>query len=30
VNPQDFRYSRFAEGDLLFSLNPYEGAGEMR
>ena len=30
VDPDDFRYSRFAEGDLLFSLNPYEGAGEMR
>ncbi|UYP20452.1 FAD-binding oxidoreductase [Rhodococcus sp. Z13] len=30
VNPDDFRYSRFAEGDLLLSLNPYEGAGEMR
>ncbi|CAH0291498.1 NAD(P)/FAD-dependent oxidoreductase [Rhodococcoides fascians] len=30
VNPQDFRHSRFAEHDLLFSLNPYEGAGEMR
>ncbi|MDY6810084.1 MAG: FAD-binding oxidoreductase [Actinomycetota bacterium] len=30
VDPHDFRYSRFAEGDLLLSLNPYEGAGEMR
>lgn len=30
VNPRDFRYSRFAENDLLVSLNPYEGAGEMR
>jgi len=30
VNADDFRYSRFAEGDLLFSLHPYEGAGEMR
>ncbi|WP_032368284.1 NAD(P)/FAD-dependent oxidoreductase [Rhodococcoides fascians] len=30
VDPRDFRYSRFAENDLLLSLNPYEGAGEMR
>jgi glycine/D-amino acid oxidase-like deaminating enzyme len=30
VEPSDFRYSRFAENDLLLSLNPYEGAGEMR
>lgn len=30
VDPHDFRYSRFAENDLLVSLNPYEGAGEMR
>ncbi|MGQ4619374.1 FAD-dependent oxidoreductase [Nocardia sp. R7R-8] len=30
VNPLDFRYSRFEENDLLLSLNPYEGAGEMR
>lgn len=30
VEPLDFRYSRFAENDLLLSLNPYEGAGEMR
>jgi glycine/D-amino acid oxidase-like deaminating enzyme len=30
VTPSDFRYARFAENDLLFSLNPYEGAGEMR
>lgn len=31
VDPRDFRYSRFEEGDLLLSLNPpYEGAGEMR
>ncbi|MXP21772.1 FAD-dependent oxidoreductase [Gordonia sp. HNM0687] len=30
VDPRDFRHSRFAEGDLLLSLNPYEGAGEMR
>ena len=30
VEPSDFRYSRFEEGDLLFSLHPYEGAGEMR
>src|SRR5690606_18588267 len=29
VDPRDFRYERFAEGDLLVSLNPYEGAGEM-
>ncbi len=30
VDPHDFRYSRFAENDLLLSLHPYEGAGEMR
>jgi len=30
VDPHDFRYARFAENDLLLSLNPYEGAGEMR
>ncbi|MDI9903301.1 FAD-dependent oxidoreductase [Rhodococcus sp. IEGM 1409] len=30
VEPSDFRYSRFEEGDLLRSLYPYEGAGEMR
>lgn len=30
VEPRDFRYSRFAENDLLLSLHPYEGAGEMR
>ena len=30
VDPHDFRYSRFAEDDPLLSLNPYEGAGEMR
>ncbi|MFW0782931.1 FAD-dependent oxidoreductase [Gordonia sp. CPCC 206044] len=30
VEPDDFRYSRFAEDDLLLSLHPYEGAGEMR
>jgi glycine/D-amino acid oxidase-like deaminating enzyme len=30
VDPGDFRYSRFAEGDPLVSLHPYEGAGEMR
>jgi len=30
VEPRDFRYSRFAENDLLLSLNPYEGAAEMR
>ncbi|MGQ4599790.1 FAD-dependent oxidoreductase [Nocardia sp. R6R-6] len=30
VNPRDFRYERFAEGDPLVSLHPYAGAGEMR
>ena len=30
VNQDDFRFSRFEEGDMLLSLNPYEGAGEMR
>ncbi|GAC67345.1 NAD(P)/FAD-dependent oxidoreductase [Gordonia soli] len=30
VDPRDFRYSRFAEGQPLISLNPYVGAGEMR
>ncbi|MFF5033034.1 NAD(P)/FAD-dependent oxidoreductase [Nocardia salmonicida] len=30
VDPRDFRYSRFAENDLLLSPHPYEGAGEMR
>jgi sarcosine oxidase subunit beta len=30
VDPDDFRYSRFAENDPLISLHPYEGAGEMR
>lgn len=30
VNPSDFRYSRFDEGDPLLSRHPYEGAGEMR
>lgn len=30
VDPDDFRYSRFTEGDPLVSLHPYEGAGEMR
>lgn len=30
VEPRDFRYSRFAENDLLLSLHPYKGAGEMR
>lgn len=30
VDPADFRYSRFSENDLLLSLHPYEGAGEMR
>ncbi len=30
VDPSDFRYSRFAENDPLVSLNPYEGAGQMR
>jgi glycine/D-amino acid oxidase-like deaminating enzyme len=30
VTPRDFRYSRFAEGDLLTSAHPYVGAGTMR
>jgi glycine/D-amino acid oxidase-like deaminating enzyme len=30
VTPSDFRYSRFAEGDLLTSPHPYTGAGTMR
>ena len=30
VPASDFRLSRFAEGDLLTSLHPYAGAGEMR
>lgn len=30
VEPTDFRYSRFAENDLLYSQHPYVGAGEMR
>ncbi|MEU0494003.1 FAD-dependent oxidoreductase [Mycobacterium sp. NPDC006124] len=30
VDTDDFRYSRFAEGDSTISLHPYEGAGEMR
>ncbi|MGW5383368.1 NAD(P)/FAD-dependent oxidoreductase, partial [Nocardia sp. NPDC003963] len=30
VDPHDFRWSRFAEGDLLVSPHPYAGAGEMR
>ncbi|MFD6673430.1 NAD(P)/FAD-dependent oxidoreductase [Rhodococcus zopfii] len=30
VDGNDFRYSRFAEGKPLASLNPYVGAGEMR
>lgn len=30
VEPRDFRYSRFADNEPLFSLHPYEGAGEMR
>ncbi|MGX7732786.1 NAD(P)/FAD-dependent oxidoreductase [Rhodococcus sp. 2H158] len=30
VDGADFRYSRFAEGKPLASLNPYVGAGEMR
>lgn len=30
VTAQDFRYSRFAEGDLLTSPHPYTGAGTMR
>jgi glycine/D-amino acid oxidase-like deaminating enzyme len=30
VTATDFRYSRFAEGDLLTSPHPYAGAGTMR
>jgi len=30
VDPADCRFSRFTEGDLTTSLNPYVGAGEMR
>jgi sarcosine oxidase, subunit beta len=30
VTARDFRYSRFAEGDLLTSAHPYTGAGNMR
>jgi sarcosine oxidase subunit beta len=30
VTAADFRYSRFAEGDLLTSPHPYAGAGNMR
>jgi sarcosine oxidase subunit beta len=30
VTADDFRYSRFAEGDLLTSAHPYTGAGTMR
>ena len=30
VTPGDFRYSRFAEDDLLTSRHPYSGAGQMR
>lgn len=30
VTAQDFRHSRFAEGDLLTSPHPYAGAGTMR
>jgi glycine/D-amino acid oxidase-like deaminating enzyme len=30
VTAEDFRYSRFAEGDLLTSPHPYVGAGTMR
>ncbi|MGI5218145.1 NAD(P)/FAD-dependent oxidoreductase [Nocardia sp. CA-290969] len=30
VDPDDFRYSRFAEGAPLVSPHPYVGAGEMR
>ncbi|MET7772481.1 FAD-dependent oxidoreductase [Nocardia sp. NPDC005366] len=30
VDPHDFRYSRFAEGDPLVSPHPYHGAAEMR
>jgi sarcosine oxidase, subunit beta len=30
VDHRDFRYDRFAEGDLLTSPHPYVGAGQMR
>ncbi|HMT48586.1 FAD-binding oxidoreductase [Dietzia sp. UBA5065] len=30
VDPADCRFSRFSEGHLTTSLNPYVGAGEMR
>jgi sarcosine oxidase, subunit beta len=30
VTPADFRYARYAEGDLLRSRHPYIGAGQMR
>jgi sarcosine oxidase subunit beta len=30
LTAEDFRYSRFAEGELLTSLHPYAGAGTMR
>ncbi|MGW4370470.1 NAD(P)/FAD-dependent oxidoreductase [Nocardia takedensis] len=30
VDPEDFRWSRFAEGEPLLSPHPYRGAGEMR
>ena len=30
VTAGDFRYARFAEGDLLRSRHPYTGAGTMR
>lgn len=30
VRANDFRLSRFSDGDLLRSANPYAGAGEMR
>ncbi|MEV5394193.1 NAD(P)/FAD-dependent oxidoreductase [Nocardia farcinica] len=30
VDPRDFRYERFAEGEPLLSRHPYAGAGEMR
>jgi sarcosine oxidase, subunit beta len=30
VDPHDFRWARFDEGDLLVSPHPYAGAGQMR
>jgi sarcosine oxidase, subunit beta len=30
VTPEDFRFSRFADGDPLTSAHPYTGAGQMR